>query len=112
MDVQDRENLMRLTRNSLSHVNPESESRVDSRYSDPFLAAQTVHQFYVVLLDFFLRNKFFATRQFVGNFLCDFLDEVSSSSVFLHTSIFSLSELDLTIDWFDVVVVVEIQFSS
>ena len=63
------------------------------------------------LRDVLLRSKFFVILQFLGNVLCDILDEVNFSCLILHTSYFSLSlsELDRRIDWIDVVVIVEIE---
>ena len=42
----------------------------------------------LVLLDLFLRNKFFSILQFTGNLLLDFLGRVYSSFPILHTSFF------------------------
>ena len=46
----------------------------------------------------FLHNKFFAILQFLGKFLCDFLDKVNSSFLILHVSRSLLSEPDHPID--------------
>ena len=79
---------MHLTKNFVCSVNPEFESTSDSLSWDSYLDAKTIHQFLLVLLDLFLRNKFFSILQFLSNLLLDFLGRVYSSFPILHTSLF------------------------
>ena len=97
--------LLHLTRNLLCSVIPKSEAIIDSRSQDSSLYAWTIHQFLLVLLDLFLRNKFFSILQFLGNLLHGLLAEFQ----FSIQAYFYLSESDLPIDLLDVTEVVEIQ---
>ena len=65
------------------------------------------HQFLLVMLDLFLRNKFFSILQFLGNHFLDFVGRVCSSFPILHTSLLCLFELDQPIDS-PVVVVIDL----
>ena len=82
--VQDRKFLSHLTRSLLCSVNPELESAItDSRSLDSSLRAEIIHQFLLVLLGLFLRNKFFSILQFLGNLM---LHNFSWKSLFLISS--------------------------
>ena len=83
---QDRKILLCRSRNSLYSANPEFESRADSQLKDSFPAAQTMHQFLIVWLYLFLRNRSFVIPQFLGNILRDVLGRFCSSFPFLLTN--------------------------
>ena len=102
---QDRKILAYLTNKLLCFVNPEFESNFNSQSYDSSLDAKTIHQFLLVLLDLFLRNKFFSILQFLGNILLDFPGRVHCSFPILQTRLF-LSEPDQPIDSSVVVVIV------
>ena len=74
--------LLHLTRNLLCSVNPEFESTIDSQSWDSSLDAKTIHQWLLVLLGLFLRNKLFSIFQFLGNLLHDLLGR----SLFLNSN--------------------------
>ena len=76
---------------------------------DPFPAAKRIRPICIGFICCLPCSSVFVILQFLGNFLCDFLDEVSSSSVILHASLFFLCELDPPIDCLVVNDVDEIQ---
>ena len=106
--IQDRKILLRRPRNSLCSAIPESEPSFDSRFWDSSLDAETIHQFLLVLLDLFLRNRFFSILQFLDNLLLDFFSEESvphfQSSI--QDYFFCLFEPDQPIDSLVVAVIV------
>ena len=63
----------------------------------------------LVLLDLFLRNKFFSILQFLGNLLHDLNGRAYFSIPFSIQADFRLSEPDLPIELLDVIEIVEIQ---
>ena len=71
---------------------------IDSQSQDSSLDAKPIHQFLLVLLDLFLRNKVFSILQLLGNLSLDFLERVYFSIEITHTNLFSLFEPDLRID--------------
>ena len=90
--------LLHPTRNLLRSANPVFESIIDSQSQDSSLDTWTTHEFLLVLLDLFLRNKLFSILRCLGNILLDFLGRVCSSIPILRTSLFHLFEPEQPID--------------